>query len=148
MPAARGKLAVTQAESAETTAQMLELRKKGWTYRAIGEKYGMSAPSAYERVKKALYNTVAEPAEDLRQMELERLDDLYTKLSAKIEAGDVRAISTALSIMDRRAKMLGIDAPMKVESSVTLNETSKIDQAVADLVALMRDADDRSPADR
>lgn len=146
MPPARGKLAIAQATSAETTIEMLELRKQGWTYQAIGDKFGMTAPSAYERVKKALHASVAEPAEDVRQMELERLDHLYQKLSPKVEAGDTRAIQTALSIMDRRAKMLGLDSPVKVEADIQVTDTEQMNSTVYAIIERARSIDGDRPA--
>ena len=48
-------------------------------------------------------------------MELARLDAMLSALDDKIEAGDTKAIGTALRIMDRRAKYLGLDGPIKID---------------------------------
>lgn len=138
------KLQVTRAED---TSEMLRLRRDGWSYRAIGEHFAITHSSVYERVQKALHDTVAESADEVRTLELERLDKMQARLEAKIEAGDMKAIATALSIMDRRAKYLGIDAPAKTEVTVALQETSEIDAAVAELVAAMKAQDEHASTD-
>lgn len=58
--------------------------------------------------------------EEYRRLELERLDDLQFKLQSKLKIGDVGAVNAALKIGERRAKLLGLDAPflVKVEETV------------------------------
>jgi hypothetical protein len=58
---------------------------------------------------------MAEAAEDVRELETQRLDAMLFALRTKIKQGDVRAIDTAIRIADRRAKLLGLDAPTRNE---------------------------------
>ena len=46
-------------------------------------------------------------------LELERLDALTLAAWPRARAGDDRAIRVVLRIMQRRAKLLGLDAPLK-----------------------------------
>ena len=62
-------------------------------------------------MSKALKEITREAAEDVRTMELERLDRMFGVHYLNAQAGDVDAVGAAMRIMDRRAKLLGIDLP-------------------------------------
>jgi len=92
------------------------LRLAGNTYSEIATTAGYSsASSAHRAVKAELDALPRENAEAVRTMELARLDAMLSALDDKIEAGDTKAIGTALRIMDRRAKYLGLDGPIKID---------------------------------
>jgi hypothetical protein len=55
-----------------------------------------------------------EEASKVRDLELQRLDALYLVAYAEVEEGNVPAIDRCLRIMERRAKLLGLDAAEKV----------------------------------
>ena len=96
--------------------QALELRKAGVGYAAIAEKIGYKTPSgAHAAVKSALKKTIQEPADELRQVELERLDTAQLAIWQQVRAGNQGAIDRYLKIAERRAKLLGLDAPVKQE---------------------------------
>lgn len=99
--------------TAELRGQVLGLRKQGWSYQAIGEALGFSGPRAYQILQEALKELVVEPTEQVRQLEIERLDAMLTGVMESAEKGDALAISSALSIMARRARLLGLDAPTR-----------------------------------
>lgn len=108
----------TKAEVAlaEKRAQALRLRLEGVTYRDIADRLGWkNQGSAYKAVQVEIQAIVAEPAEEVRLMELDRLNDMYAQLSTKRRAGDTDAIRTSLRIMERRAKMMGLDAPTRID---------------------------------
>jgi anti-sigma factor RsiW len=116
-------------ESAERTARALELRKGGATYAMIGEDLGVSEARAHQIVNDALTAIVAEPAEKVRKLEIERIDHMLsvawaTATNAMSEVTTVDASSLdmilkaqagVLKLMERRAKLTGLDAPEKVE---------------------------------
>ena len=54
-----------------------------------------------------------EVADETRQLEVERLDALWRIMFAKAMAGSHQAVDRCLAIQDRRAKLLGLDAPTK-----------------------------------
>jgi len=93
----------------------LELRKAGVPYQAIAERLGWkSSASAYKAVKKALEDQINEPAEELRQMEIERLNHLLMLIWAKIQQGDMRSIEQALRVMERISTLRGMDQAQKM----------------------------------
>jgi DNA-binding transcriptional MerR regulator len=52
-----------------------------------------------------------EPAEQAREIELQRLDHMLERLQPGIDKGDVRAVSLGIAISDRRANLMGLDKP-------------------------------------
>jgi hypothetical protein len=54
-----------------------------------------------------------EKAERPRDLEIRRLDALTVALAPGIQSGDVRAILAAVRVMERRAKLLGLDGPQQ-----------------------------------
>lgn len=126
-------------ETARRDAQAAELRAKGWTYRRIAEHLGVDVKTAHEAVQRALRETVEEPAADVRALEVERLDAMYAKVMEVVERAHVTvsqgrvvyadgeavpddapvlaAVDRLLKIQARRAALLGLDMPAKVEQS-------------------------------
>jgi hypothetical protein len=98
--------------AAARQARALELRKAGIGYATIARQLGYAGPSgAYKAITTALRALTAEPAAELRDLELARLDDLLGGLWADARRGDVAKIDRVLKIMQRRADLLGLDAP-------------------------------------
>lgn len=105
----------------ERRRQAVELRILGSSYVDIARELGVSAQTAFQIVSNALDDArkeMREKAKDLRDLESDRLDTLYRKVAGAVMPEDApvdpRLIETALKIMERRAKLLGLDAPTKV----------------------------------
>lgn len=154
----------------ERDAEAARLRSQSWTYQQIADHLGMSKGQAYEAVKRALADVVQEPAEELRKLELDRLDQMaqavrevlerrhVTVSNGKIirqfagyeldadgktmvdaegkpiprfedlldDAPVLSAVDRLLKIQERRAKLLGLDIPVKQEMSVDLGVEYRI----------------------
>ena len=126
------------AIKAERMAKSLSLRKKGWSLKRIAEEVGVCQASVGTYLREALtaLHQLALNDMDLdRQLELERLDGLYSKLAPGIEAGDPRSVEAALRISGRRAKLLGMDAPIKSEITGADGERLKLEVNLKDLSA-------------
>ncbi len=95
------------------------MRKKGYTYERIAFELGCNHGTAWRYVQQALKRLMAEineSAAEVRRLELERLDTYLEKLAPGIENGDVKAITTALRVGERRSRLLGLDLqPRQVE---------------------------------
>lgn len=101
-------------EGAERQKQAVALRIAGATFAQIGDRLGVTAQAAHKMVVKALADTAkktAESAEQLRQMELQRLDALQASLWPDAMRGDEQKVDRVLKIMAQRAKLLGLNAP-------------------------------------
>lgn len=150
----------TSPEIKAKQAEALRLRSLGWNLTDIAAAVGYADGSGASKAIEAAYvRTIREPAEIVRQMELDRLDIMLKKALGIMEAVHVfvsqghvvreyvldaagrritigmdaqgnelyemrtiidhapslKAIDTCLRIMERRAKLLGLDAPTKVE---------------------------------
>lgn len=101
------------------------LRKQGYAYSHIASTLSCSDAYARNLVKVALREISAESVAELIAQETERLNAVFlpafaeaTKLDAKGEViFNAEATSTVLKIMERRAKLFGLDRPTKTELS-------------------------------
>jgi len=94
----------------------LELRKAGISYARIAETLGYKDGSgAWRAVRAALKKTLQEPSDELRMLEIERLDAMLAAIWGSVKQGQYGAQDRALKIMERRAKLLGLDAPVKAD---------------------------------
>lgn len=116
-PALRSSSSKGQVEAItrERHALALEMRKYGYSYEQVAEHFEVSTAAARALVKNAMEQAIREPGQEVIDLELERLDQLYRLAMNAAVAGDTDAITKALAIMQRRAKYLGLDAPEKKE---------------------------------
>lgn len=108
--------------------QALELRMAGQPYSQIAKALGYrNRASAYSAVIRVLDRREAEPAERVRNMELQRLERLlqaYWKRAVRKRTPDIAAAKLCLDILARRARMLGLDAPVKVDITDLVREVA------------------------
>lgn len=126
-------------ELVEKERQVLELRRAGATYDECARAVGYATPQgAYLAYQRALKRTLVEAGtEEARQTELDRLDRLQRAVWPKAMNGDLQAINSVLRIFDRRARYLGLDAPIKQEIKVDIADATSIDAEVARLVEML-----------
>ena len=107
----------------ERRRRALDLRKKGWTYEAIGDDLGITKKNARELVVTTIRSRLKrekETAEAITKLELDRLDMALKGLAKKVEAGDTRACEVWIRVSESRRKLLGLDAPEKKQVAVGL----------------------------
>src|SRR5262245_39596903 len=97
--------------AADRRARVIELRKGGWTLTEIARQVGVS-PQAVHKVLKSELARLNSLSLDLisewKELEISRLDKLQASLWRKAVKGDLRAAETILSIIDRRARLMGL----------------------------------------
>lgn len=112
------KTSAAGIDQAERVARALDLRRQGWSFGEIAAELGWeSRQAAFAAVSKALQETVSEPAAEVRTLELMRLDRLEKLLWPRAEAGDPKAVDRLLKVQERRARLLGLDAPTKLANA-------------------------------
>ena len=105
-------------EKHDDKLRALELRKAGYSYAEIAADLGKHKSSAWRNVKQALKETLQEPADDVRKLELIRLDAALRAIWPMVEAGNLSAIDRLHVNLKRRAELLGLDAPAKHQVDV------------------------------
>jgi hypothetical protein len=117
MPASKAQQAVT----AKRRANAIALKLAGMDFETIAERLGYSDPGAarkdfWRAVQK---NRIEEKqaVDDLREVEGQRLDRLQAAVWAKAVKGDIKAVETVLKVISQRARLFGLDAPVKAEVS-------------------------------
>ncbi|MFE7395222.1 hypothetical protein [Streptomyces sp. NPDC057557] len=91
-----------------------------------------------------------EQVDELRTVEAERLDRLFfVAYKQAIRDGELPAIDRALRVMERRAKLLGLDRPEKKEITGSAGGPLKVETAdlaeLEALIAVTEEAADASP---
>lgn len=113
---AAAKTSASRLQAAAREREVLALRMAGATYVQIAEKLGITPSGAYRvaaRVLERLKAEANEQAEELRQVEADRLDALQLAVWPLATRGNLGAVDRVLRIMARRADLLGLDAPAR-----------------------------------
>lgn len=115
----RNKTGKAAIETLERRQQAVDLRRQGKSYNQIATIMGLNKSSVHKTVSKALQEIKEELDEDatlLRAQELDRLDNLQFAYWSDAMKGNTMAGAQILRIMERRAKILGIDQPQAADS--------------------------------
>ena len=133
-----------EIDARKRDVRVFELRIQGNTFDQIAGEVGYSGPSgawqAYQRVKS---ECIYESMEESRQLELMRLDDLQVAVWDRAINGELPAAHCVLKIMDRRAKLLGLDKPEKVEVNNWDFNAEDLDAEVQRIVTMMNEREDQ-----
>ena len=114
------KTSQKRLEAANRQRQALELRARGVGFAKIADELGYrSASGAFRAVSAGLRKTLQEPASELRSLEVERLARLEIVLWARLPS-NINAADKLLRVWERRAKLLGLDAPTRYELAQVL----------------------------
>jgi hypothetical protein len=131
----------------ERRQRALGYRKAGLTYPAIVDKIRVefdlpkySRQLAHKDVSallKEFRRELGETTEEVRSLEISRLDSYLSTIWAAIGKGDTRAIAAAIRISERRARLLGLDAPVEVKiqaeaAAIATNEFALLLSRLAD----------------
>lgn len=164
----KGPKAITSAKSileAERRAEIIQMRLDGRSLQEIGDHMGITAVSVHNVITRALTSMAKEPAEELRGLELARLDTLYAEAMnvlrsftpllhngkviqipvinrngeivkdpdtglplnclAEDKAARLAAVAAAVRVMERRSRLLGLDAATKLQQEVHVSTDEK-----------------------
>jgi hypothetical protein len=127
--------------------KVLDLRRAGFTFMRIAEEVGYRQASGAQRAYKRIMDRDKPQAPDEhRWQELDRLDRMQVALWPRAMKGDDRAINTIIRLMERRASLIGIDAPTKIQAEVVNYDGNRdIDGDIERIVNLIRGVDSSKP---
>jgi hypothetical protein len=118
-------------------AECFKMRMQGHTFPAIAQALGYnSKQAAWSDYQAALRDARAEYTDDLEELrafELVRLDAIAARAWEHDVTGDIKALDVLLKVSDRRARLLGLDQPVKHELSMSLldAEIARLDGIIA-----------------
>ncbi|MEU4205596.1 hypothetical protein AB0F64_37490 [Streptomyces sp. NPDC026294] len=118
--------------------QVIDMRvRRRMQFREIATELGINVKSAHEAWKRGMRRW-AEAAAEQRDAEIGRqlatLEALLDGLMPKAITGDARAAEVIIKALDRHARLLGLDAPVKVDAKLTDALTAEV-EALADEIA-------------
>jgi hypothetical protein len=116
----RPKLSAQRIKALADQRKALELRRMAWGYQAIADHLGIGLATAHRHVMDALKEARAQistEADTLKSEDLSRLDAMLSGLWPRASKGEAVAVDRVLKIMERRAKLLGLEAPVRIETT-------------------------------
>lgn len=114
------KASQRRVEAAVRHQKALALRLEGKTYDQIAEACNYASDSgarkAVETELQRIRDVTLETAEDLMILTLQQLDMIWGSAWETAQATrDPKAFGTCIKVLDRRAKLMGLDKPIKSE---------------------------------
>lgn len=134
----------SKAERVRKRQQVMTMRLGGATFEQIATQVGYSdAPKAYLEYKKAMDEAIQPVADEIRYEELRRLDRMILTwwpkaLGAANTDPSPKAADIVFKCMDKRAKLLGLDAPIKQEVELTYDDGDEVSDKVNSLLRMLK----------
>lgn len=132
-------------ETLEKEKKVLEYRRGGLTFDLIAERLGYaSASGAHKAYLSACNRIVYEDVVEVRKSEMDRLDIAQAAIwgdltdTQNVDANTrARLVLALIKIMERRARLLGLDMPTKAQVEVSIYDRDTIDDEVKRLVTIL-----------
>ena len=113
----------------ERQKQAMELRKQGLSQVQIAERLGVNQSTISNDLKVA-FEAYAKECDEERvhwaRLDLLRVEAMLFALWPKVEQGDSQATTVALRALERRAKLLGLDAQVATGPEMTAEQIRDI----------------------
>src|SRR4051794_27570684 len=102
-----------RALAQERRTRAVELVLTGHTYQQVADQMGYAnRGTVYRIVQETLHARQAESIDELRQLEMSRLDALQQGHWGNALGGDTAAAAVVLKVMEQRARLLGLQGPI------------------------------------
>jgi DNA-binding CsgD family transcriptional regulator len=121
---------------AEQQQQIVKLWVAGASVDEIARATELSVSSVYRVRREALAVSLPQrdtAANELRELELQRLDRLQAGHWSRAISGDDKSASVVLKCIAQRSKLLGLDAPVKIDATLRSQLDATIEQLLDDL---------------
>lgn len=127
---------IVKEEKVVLAQRVVALRRQGKTYDQIGAELDMSPRQVAYLFKKTMDKYVSPEVAELRVTEGDRLDMLQSAVWPNAMMGDPHSVAAVLKIMDRRAKLFGLDMPAKIQQEITVwNGDLNVEREIQHLIA-------------
>ena len=125
----------------EKERQVVQYRQGGATFDAIAKKLGYADESGARAAFKRAMERMRDDAlnAEMRELHRQRLEVALTAIWPDVVKGDLEAIKVMLKILERDAKLYGIDAPVKTEMEVTTYDGDLLRQRTREIVEAIRE---------
>jgi hypothetical protein len=109
---------VPEPRDSELIQQIYDLRVRGMSYEKIAQlvnrdRYAVAR--LYQEEIKRVSAAEIRDTDALRRLEIERLDAMQAQIWSRVMQGELEAAAVTLKILERRSKLLGLDAPTKID---------------------------------
>ena len=121
---------LNEVELLQRESEIVELRTEGFVWREIAQRVNMSTAGVAKAYDRALERIIAPAVEQHRTTELDRLDILQRVYWQPAINGNLRAADFVLRVIEKRAKLLGLDAAIKIQTEVVTYDGSDLDAEV------------------
>jgi hypothetical protein len=121
---------LNEVELLQRESEIVELRTEGFVWREIAQRVNMSTAGVAKAYDRALERIIAPAVEQHRTTELDRLDILQRVYWQPAINGNLRAADFVLRVIEKRAKLLGLDAAIKIQAEVVTYDGSDLDAEV------------------
>jgi hypothetical protein len=121
---------LNEVELLQRECEIVELRTEGFVWREIAQRVNMSTAGVAKAYDRALERIIAPAVEQHRTTELDRLDILQRVYWQPAINGNLRAADFVLRVIEKRAKLLGLDAAIKIQTEVVTYDGSDLDAEV------------------
>jgi hypothetical protein len=139
-PGGRPKGQPPSPDTIEKEQEVVKLRRGGLTWDLIGERVGLSPSGAQKAFDRSLARVVKDDIEAIRALETERLDLAQSAIWGKVLQGDNPSIANLLRIMERRARLLGIDQPIRQQIEVAVYDGNAVRTELERILASRSDS--------
>lgn len=132
---------------ADRRSKVLQMTIAGKDTRSIAEEFGVSHTTIAKDIKaalKAAEEGMLTGASELRRIQHLRIIQAIDAVWMMVKGGDLDAISTLIRLSDREAKLLGLDAPQRIDIRKRIEERAReqgwdASEAVAEFERIQRE---------
>jgi len=131
-------------ETFERELKVWQYRVAGATFQQIADKLDYANESGARAAFKRYVNRTKDETltSELRELHKERLDAALLAIWPAVERGDLEAIKVMIKLLERDAKMFGIDTPVKTEVEVTTYDGIYLRESTKQLIRQVREIED------
>jgi len=131
-------------ETFEREIKVWQYRVAGATFQQIADKLDYANESGARAAFKRYVNRTKDETlnNEIRELHKERLEIALLAIWPAVERGDLEAIKVMLKILERDAKMFGIDTPVKTEVEVTTYDGIYLRESTERLIQQIREIEE------